>query len=146
MIKLFVFLFVLKVFFYNKNYKINKRYEHHLNNLNNLNDLDRFYGFYNLNNYTSRSKFNIGNDERLINDETINSNNTITNEYDYELFKIINYNIKKNLLDRLISNDLSNLQKYELIINNDILSFKNKKKINISQGGLYDNYNFDFDE
>ena len=144
MIKLFVFLFVLKVFFYHNNY--NKKYKHHLNNLNNLNDLDRFYGFYNLNNYTSRSKFNVGNDERLLNDETINSINSVNNEYDYELLKIIKYNRKKKLLDRLIGNELSNLQKYELIIDNDILSMINKKKINISEAGLFDNYNFDFDE
>ena len=144
MIKIFLFLFILKVFFYDNNY--NKKYKNHLNNLNNLNDLDRFYGFYNLNNYTSRSKFNVGNDERLLNDETINSINSVNNEYDYELFKIIKYNRKKKLLDRLIGNELSNLQKYELIMDNDILSMKNKKKINISEAGLFDNYNFDFDE
>ena len=138
MIKIFLFLFILKMVF-----QYNKKENYHLNNLN---DLDRFYGFYNLNNYTSRSKFNIGNDERLINDETINSINSVNNEYDYELFKIIKYNRKKKLLDRLIGNELSNLQKYELIMDNDILSMINKKKINISEGGLFDNYNFDFDE
>ena len=138
MIKIFLFLFILKMVF-----QYNKKENYHLNNLN---DLDRFYGFYNLNNYTSRSKFNVGNDERLINDETINSINSVNNEYDYELFKIIKYNRKKKLLDRLINNELSNLQKYELIMDNDILSMKNKKKINISEGGLFDNYNFDFDE
>ena len=124
-------------------FQYNKKENYHLNNLN---DLDRFYGFYNLNNYTSRSKFNVGNDERLLNDETINSINSVNNEYDYELFKIIKYNRKKKLLDRLIGNELSNLQKYELIMDNDILSMKNKKKINISEAGLFDNYNFDFDE
>ena len=138
MIKIFLFLFILKMVF-----QYNKKENYHLNNLN---DLDRFYGFYNLNNYTSRSKFNIGNDERLINDETINSINSVNNEYDYELLKIIKYNRKKKLLDRLIGNELSNLQKYELIMDNDILSMINKKKINISEGGLFDNYNFDFDE
>ena len=138
MIKIFLFLFILKMVF-----QYNKKENYHLNNLN---DLDRFYGFYNLNNYTSRSKFNVGNDERFLNNTTINSNNTITNEYNYELFKIIKYNIKKKLLDRLIGNELSNLQKYELIMDNDILSMINKKKINISEGGLFDNYNFDFDE
>ena len=138
MIKIFLFLFILKMVF-----QYNKKENYHLNNLN---DLDRFYGFYNLNNYTSRSKFNVGNDERLLNDETINSINSVNNEYDYELFKIIKYNRKKKLLDRLIGNELSNLQKYELIMDNDILSMKNKKKINISEGGLFDNYNFDFDE
>ena len=124
-------------------FQYNKKENYHLNNLN---DLDRFYGFYNLNNYTSRSKFNVGNDERLLNDETINSINSVNNEYDYELFKIIKYNRKKKLLDRLIGNELSNLQKYELIMDNDILSMINKKKINISEAGLFDNYNFDFDE
>mgnify|MGYP006430043131 CR=1 FL=1 len=138
MIKIFLFLFILKMVF-----QYNKKENYHLNNLN---DLDRFYGFYNLNNYTSRSKFNVGNDERLLNDETINSINSVNNEYDYELFKIIKYNRKKKLLDRLIGNELSNLQKYELIMDNDILSMKNKKKINISEAGLFDNYNFDFDE
>ena len=138
MIKIFLFLFILKMVF-----QYNKKENYHLNNLN---DLDRFYGFYNLNNYTSRSKFNVGNDERLLNDETINSINSVNNEYDYELFKIIKYNRKKKLLDRLIGNELSNLQKYELIMDNDILSMINKKKINISEGGLFDNYNFDFDE
>ena len=138
MIKIFLFLFILKMVF-----QYNKKENYHLNNLN---DLDRFYGFYNLNNYTSRSKFNVGNDERLLNNETINSINSVNNEYDYELFKIIKYNRKKKLLDRLIGNELSNLQKYELIMDNDILSMKNKKKINISEGGLFDNYNFDFDE
>ena len=138
MIKIFLFLFILKMVF-----QYNKKENYHLNNLN---DLDRFYGFYNLNNYTSRSKFNVGNDERLLNDETINSINSVNNEYDYELFKIIKYNRKKKLLDRLIGNELSNLQKYELIMDNDILSMINKKKINISEAGLFDNYNFDFDE
>ena len=138
MIKIFLFLFILKMVF-----QYNKKENYHLNNLN---DLDRFYGFYNLNNYTSRSKFNVGNDERLLNDETINSINSVNNEYDYELLKIIKYNRKKKLLDRLIGNELSNLQKYELIIDNDILSMINKKKINISEAGLFDNYNFDFDE
>ena len=136
--KIFLFLFILKMVF-----QYNKKENYHLNNLN---DLDRFYGFYNLNNYTSRSKFNVGNDERLLNDETINSINSVNNEYDYELFKIIKYNRKKKLLDRLIGNELSNLQKYELIMDNDILSMINKKKINISEAGLFDNYNFDFDE
>ena len=74
-------------------FQYNKKENYHLNNLN---DLDRFYGFYNLNNYTSRSKFNVGNDERLLNDETINSINSVNNEYDYELLKIIKYNRKKN--------------------------------------------------
>ena len=138
MIKIFLFLFILKMVF-----QYNKKENYHLNNLN---DLDRFYGFYNLNNYTSRSKFNVGNDERLLNDETINSINSVNNEYDYELLKIIKYNRKKKLLDRLIGNELSNLQKYELIMDNDILSMINKKKINISEAGLFDNYNFDFDE
>ena len=138
MIKIFLFLFILKMVF-----QYNKKENYHLNNLN---DLDRFYGFYNLNNYTSRSKFNVGNDERLLNDETINSINSVNNEYDYELLKIIKYNRKKKLLDRLIGNELSNLQKYELIMDNDILSMKNKKKINIREAGLFDNYNFDFDE
>ena len=31
-------------------------------------------------------------------------------------------------------------------MDNDILSMINKKKINISEAGLFDNYNFDFDE
>jgi hypothetical protein len=138
MIKIFLFLFILKMVF-----QYNNKENYHLNNLN---DLDRFYGFYNLNNYTSRSKFNVGNDERLLNNETINSINSVNNEYDYELLKIIKYNRKKKLLDRLIGNELSNLQKYELIMDNDILSMINKKKINISEAGLFDNYNFDFDE
>ena len=61
MIKIFLFLFILKMVF-----QYNNKENYHLNNLN---DLDRFYGFYNLNNYTSRSKFNVGNDERLLNNE-----------------------------------------------------------------------------
>ena len=140
MIKLFLFLFVLKIFFHHNNY--NKKYQHHLFNLNNLNDLDNFYGFYNLNNYTYTNKYNVGNDERFLNDSILN----ITNEYHNELFQIIKHNKKKNLLDKLTNNEISNLQKYKLIMNNDILSITNKKKINISKGGLYDNYNFDFDE
>ena len=31
-------------------------------------------------------------------------------------------------------------------MDNDILSMINKKKINIREAGLFDNYNFDFDE
>lgn len=140
MIKLFLFLFVLKIFFNNKYSNNINKYLMNKHHLNNLNDLDNFYGSYNLNNYTYRSKYNVGNDERFLNDSILN----INNEYDNELFQIINYNMKKNLLDKLTSSKISNLQKYELIKINNI--FFSIKKINISEGGLYDNYNFDFDE
>lgn len=141
MIKLFLFLFVLKIFFNNKYSNNINKYLINKNNLNNLNDLDKFYGSYNLNNYTYRSKYNVGNDERFLNDSILN----IQNEYDNELFQLINYDMKKNLLDKLTSNEISNLQKYELIkINNMFFSIK---KINISEGGLFNDYNFlDFDE
>ena len=68
MIKLFLFLFVLKIFFNNKYSNNINKYLMNKHNLNNLHDLDNFYGSYNLNNYTYTSKYNVGNDERFLND------------------------------------------------------------------------------
>ena len=129
----------------------NENRKYHLTNLNNLN---RFKNFYNVNNYsyvnhTRTYTHNTGNDERYFNYNYLLYHNNVSFQeiYDnkkekeeYELFNLTNYRRKKKLLDTLISPNVATLQKYNLIYENTV--FIGIKKINISEGGLFNDYYF----
>ena len=143
--KYFIILFVLKMLNNHKKYY----------GLSNLHHLDKFYGNYNLNNYTFENKYKLsGVDERHITKYTFISHiNNETNktylEYnktdkdEYDLFILTNNQKKRNLLDTLNNKNINNLEKIKLLQENKMLN--NIQKYNISEGGLFNDYNFYFD-
>ena len=149
--KYFIILFVLKMLNNHKKYY----------GLNNLHHLDKFYGNYNLNNYTFENRYKLtGVDERYITKYTFisylnNETNKTYLEYnktdkeDYELFILTNNQKKRyllntlNTLNTLYNKNINNLEKIKLFQESKMLN--NIKKYNISEGGLFNDYNFDFD-
>lgn len=83
--------------------------------------------------------FNITRKPQVGYDERYNSSED-NSEALYEINK--NY-YKKLLLDKLLDDNIPMMSKIQLLIDNNYL-MKENKNVNITTGGLFDDYNYDF--
>lgn len=83
--------------------------------------------------------FNITRKPEVGYDERYNSSEDNSEEL-YEINK--NY-YKKLLLDKLLDDNIPMMSKIQLLIDNNYL-MKENKNVNITTGGLFDDYNYDF--
>jgi hypothetical protein len=83
--------------------------------------------------------FNITRKPQVGYDERYNSSQD-NSEAVYEINK--NY-YKKLLLDKLLDDNIPMMSKIQLLIDNNYL-MKENKNVNITTGGLFDDYNYDF--